>query len=239
MRDERNLYLSAFIPHPLRVGLKRSPSTLTLVAYASITLLIMLGCRVADVVAQAGATPTGAATRTTPRPTFTRAAPTPLPTDTALPAKPGTTRPATLRPVSTRTPTPPPPPPVSTPDPYGGFVYRPSQVTCVTAGDTRIQGTVSSGGQKQNNVWVRVSSSEDGGPVIPDFLTGVDPKDPKHIDGSLVGKYQLGLREGGYIGGTWFVFVLRDADLDAISPKVRVVTDNGPGNNICTVDFSH
>jgi len=222
--------------------LKRFPSTLTLVAYASITLLIMLGCRVADVVAQAGATPTGAATRTVPRPTFTRAAPTPLPTDTPSPAKPGTTRPATLRPVPTRTPTPgptqPPPPPTSTPDPYAGFLYKPGKLTCITSPNTRIQGTVYTGGAKQDNVFVRVSSGEDAPPAIDDALTGTDPTDIKHIDPALQGQYRLGLYEGKQKGGTWFVYVL-GAEKEPISPKVRVVTSEGPGKNTCTVDFSH
>jgi hypothetical protein len=84
---------------------------------------------------------------------------------------------------------------------------------------------------------MHVSAVEAGPASIPDFLTGTDPRDPKHIDGSLAGKYLLGLSEGGYIAGTWFVSVLRDKDQDAISPQVRVVTDGGPGSNICTVDF--
>ncbi|HEX7592850.1 MAG TPA: hypothetical protein VF429_01635, partial [Anaerolineae bacterium] len=61
--------------------MKRSPSTLTLVAYASITLLIVLGCRTADLIAQGGATPTRTAIRATVRPTFTTVPPTEPPTD--------------------------------------------------------------------------------------------------------------------------------------------------------------
>jgi hypothetical protein len=108
----------------------------------------------------------------------------------------------------------------------------------VSGRDTRIQGTVyDQWGNKQSNVWVHISAVEAGPPSIPDFLTGTDPKDFKHFDGALAGQYRLGLSEGGYIAGTWFVSVLRDKDQDAISPQVRVVTDSGPGNNICTVDF--
>jgi hypothetical protein len=85
---------------------------------------------------------------------------------------------------------------------------------------------------------VRVTASEDGSPAIDDALTGTDPADIKHIDPALTGQYRLGLYEGKQVGGTWFVFVL-GLEKEAISPKVRVVTSDGPGCNTATVDFSH
>ena len=184
-------------------------------------------------------------TRTVPRPTFTSAPPTQPPTDVPPPtvAGPATpTRGPTPRPIPTRvptpvkTPTPAPPPP--TQDPYAGYLYKPGKLKCITSPNTRIQGTIYTGGAKQDNVWVRVSSSDDGSPAIDDALTGTDPADIKHIDPALAGQYRLGLYEGKQVGGTWFVFVL-GLEKEAISPMVRVLTSEGPGDNTCTVDFSH
>jgi hypothetical protein len=234
----------SFIPHPLRVGLKRSPSTLTLVAYASITLLIVLGCRTADLIAQGGATPTRTAIRATVRPTFTTVPPTEPPTDvpplTALPVVP--TRAPAPRIVPTRVPTPAksatPAPPPPTPDPYAGYYYKPVNKGCVTAPNTRIQGTVIENGQKKNGVLVRVSDREGGGPSIDDFTTGVDPSDYKHQDPSLQGQYRLALYEGQKNAGNWWVFIIDSAG-NLLSPGVLVTTQDIGGCNTATVDFVH
>ena len=223
-----------------------SLSTRKLVVLGCAVWLVALGCRVADVVAQGGAVPTRIVTRTVPRPTFTAAPPTLQPTDVPPPTSAPPPVVPTRAPAAPRTPTrkptagPPPAPPPAPPteDPYAGYLYKPGKLTCVNSPNTRIQGTVYTGGAKQDNVWVRVTSSEDGSPAIDDALTGADPADVKHSDPALAGQYRLGLYEGKQVGGTWFVFVL-GLDKEAISPKMRVVTSEGPGNNTCTIDFSH
>lgn len=204
----------------------------------------LLACRVSDVfVAQGGPTPTRTPTR--PRPTFTLFAQlipdtptnTPLPTQPPpTPRPPTATRPPTRVPTATKVPTPAPLPP--TPDPYAGYYYRPVNKGCVTAGNTRIQGTVFENGSKRNGVRVRVSLSEGGDPVIDDFITGVDPSDYKHNDPSLQGQYRLGLFEGQQNAGNWWVFILDEAG-GRISPGVYVNTQDGGGCNTATIDFVH
>ncbi len=221
------------------------PSTRTLVALGCAGWLFILGCRVADVVAQAGPAPTRAVTRTAPRPTFTAAPPTSPPTD--VPAPSSTPPPA----VPTRTPAPriptrkpptlaPPPTPVPPPtaDPYQGYFYRVARNTCVSSGpNTIIQGTVSERGVKVDGITVRVSAVPGGPPAINDFVTGVDPFDFKHKDPSLQGQYRLGIAEGGYASGNWFVFVINTQG-DQMSPNASVHTDDKAGCNIATVDFA-
>lgn len=205
----------------------------------------LLACRVSDVFIAQGSTPT-TRTPTRPRPTFTLYAqvveqetPTSPPPPTIPPPpppRPPTARPPTRVPTPARSPTPAPLPP--TPDPYAGYYYKPVNKGCVTAGNTRIQGTVIENGGKKNGVRVRVSLSEGGDPVIDDFITGVDPADYKHIDPSLQGQYRLGLFEGQQNAGNWWVFIL-DAGGNRISPGVYVNTQDGGGCNTATIDFVH
>jgi hypothetical protein len=137
-------------------------------------------------------------------------------------------------PVKTATPAPPPP----TPDPYAGYYYKPVNKGCVTAPNTRIQGTVYENGQKKNGVTVRVSDREGGGPSISDFVTGTDPSDYKHINPSLQGQYRLALYEGQQNAGNWWVFIV-DEGGNLLSPGVLVTTQDGPGCNTATIDFVH
>lgn len=204
---------------------------------------VLLACRVSDVfVAQVNQTPTRTPTR--PRPTFTLFAElipetptnTPPPTQPPTPRPPTATRPPTRVPTATKPPPPAPLPP--TPDPYAGYYYRPVNKGCVTAGNTRIQGTVIENGSKKNGVRVRVALSEGGDPVIDDFITGVDPADYKHADPSLQGQYRLGLFEGQQNAGNWWVFILDDSG-NRISPGVYINTQDGGGCNTATIDFVH
>ena len=225
--------------------MKPFPSTGTLVSIGCVVWLVALGCRVADVVAQAGPAPTRTVTRTVPRPTFTSVPPTPPPTDVppptvaapATPTRGPVPRPVpahTSTPVKSATPVPPPP----TPNPDAGNYYRAIVKGCVTSPNTRIQGTVYDEGVPQNEIKVRVSVTDDGSPVMDDSFTGRDPYDIKHVDPSRVGKYQLGLSEGAQIDGTWFVFIVNPND-ELLTRKVQVATTKGPGCNVWTVDFAH
>jgi hypothetical protein len=137
-------------------------------------------------------------------------------------------------PVKTATPAPPPP----TSDPYAGYYYKPVNKGCVTAPNTRIQGTVYENGQKKNGVTVRVSDRVGGGPSISDFVTGTDPSDYKHINPSLRGQYRLALYEGQQNAGNWWVFII-DEGGNLLSPGVLVTTQDGPGCNTATIDFVH
>ncbi len=206
--------------------------------------LAVLSCRVSDVfVAQGNSASTRTPTR--PRPTFTLFAQlvpeeptiTPPPTQPPpTPRPPTSTRAPTRIPTATRPPPPVPLPP--TPDPYAGYYYRPVNKGCVTAGNTRIQGTVVENGIKKDGVKVRVSLSEGGDPVIDDFITGLDPSDYKHVDPSLQGQYRLGLFEGQQNAGNWWVFIL-DGGGNRISPGVYINTQDGGGCNTATIDFVH
>ena len=215
--------------------------------------LIVLGCRTGDLIAQSNPPSASTAVLTrgaaTVRPTFT---PAPPPTDIPPPAvvnKPSptpprivptrspTSRPAPPRPTAiVYTPTPAPPPP--TVDPYAGYYYKPRNVKCVTADNTRIEGTVTENGIPKNGVKVRVSDREGGGPSIDDFITGVDPTDFKHTCPTCAGKYRLALYEGQRNAGNWWVFVIDDAG-NLLSPGVLVTTQDGGGCNTATVDFIH
>jgi len=223
--------------------LKRLDSA-RLIVLGCVFWLVVLGCRTSDFVAQANPTAARTATRTV-RPTFTLAPPTqPPPPDTLPPPPPAApsivpTRPPTARPVPTRppaSPTPAPPPP--TPDPYAGFYYKPTKKICVTAPNTRIEGTVYDRGVSRNGIRVRVSDREGGDPSIDDFITGTDPSDYKHIDPALQGKYRLALYEGLRNAGNWWVFIIDDSG-NLLSPGVLITTQDGGGCNTATVDFSH
>ncbi len=211
---------------------------------ALVLFLALLACRVSDVFVTQG-NPASTRTPTRPRPTFTLFAqlipeePTNTPPPTLPPPptlRPPTPRPPTRIPTPTKPPAPAPLPP--TPDPYAGYYYKPVNKGCVTANNTRIQGTVFENGGKKNGVRVRVSLYEGGEPVIDDFITGVDPADYKHIDPSLQGQYRLGLFEGKQNAGNWWIFIL-DETGNRISPGVYVITQDGGGCNTATIDFVH
>lgn len=213
------------------------------ILFLGIVWLVILGCRTTEVIARAAPTATSEATRTTVRPTFTRVPPTepptlvPLPPPPASPTRAPTARPTTPRPVvPARSPTPAPPPP--TPDPYAGWYYKPVNKGCVAAGNTRIEGTVFENGLPKNGVRVRLSDSENGGPLIDDFITGVDPNDHKHICPECAGKYRLGIAEGQRIDGNWWVYIV-DPSGAPQSPGVYVKTHDNPGCNTATIDFRH
>jgi len=83
-----------------------------------------------------------------------------------------------------------------------------------------------------------VSYIPGGEAILPDFTTGVDPNDPNHRDDSLQGQYRFGLQEGGFRAGNWYVFIINNLGTQ-MSPNGNVQTDDKPGCNIATVDFSH
>lgn len=93
-------------------------------------------------------------------------------------------------------------------------------------------------GLPKNGVRVRLSDSENGGPLIDDFITGTDPSDYNHKCPECVGKYRLGIAEGQRIDGNWWVYVLDSAG-NPQSPGVYVKTHDAPGCNTATVDFRH
>jgi hypothetical protein len=224
---------------------KRFPASVALIALGFF-LLAALACRTAQVVAEAGATPTRTATRTPLRPTFTPAPPTLPPTEppppTPVPVTP--TRAPTVRPVPTRIPTPAksptPPPPPPTPNPDAGWYYRRVFKGCVDAPNTRIEGTVYENGLKKNGVIVRLSDSDQGPPFpgLNDFITGTDPADYKHQCPECQGQYRLSPAEGQRVNGNWWVFVI-DASGNPLSKGYFIHTQDGPGCNTATVDFVH
>lgn len=223
--------------------LKRLPSLRQAIALGGIVWLVLLGCRTADLIARANPTPTRTATRTPPRPTFTPVPPTPAPTlaPPTVPLVP--TRPPTPRPVPTRTRVPPsltPAPPPPTPDPDAGWYYKRVFKGCQTSTspNTRIEGTVYENGLKKDGVLVRLSHGEHLEAVIPDFVTGVDPTDHKHIAPERQGMYRLSPAEGGYMDGNWWVFVV-DNNGNPLSKGQYIKTHDGPGCNIAIVDFVH
>lgn len=216
---------------------------------------ILLGCRTANLIAQAQPTftrtVTRTVTRTPPRPTFTPVPPTvPLPPAFALSptlalpptlAAPVPTRAPTPRIVPTRTPVPRPAAPVPPPptaDLYQGYYYRVLKNTCVSDSNTRAEGTVYNNGVPQNGVTVRIANGNGGDPVIDDFITGMDPSDYKHHDPSLQGKYRLGIAEGQRIDGNWWVFII-DSTGQQISVGAYFKTFDAPGCNKAIIDFAH
>lgn len=150
---------------------------------------------------------------------------------------------ATRRPIAAATqslptpipPTPAPPPPTS--DGQEGYYYHYRMGACVSSDNTRIQGTVYDKGQPVNGITLQVTGDPDG-PPINRIMTGVDPADPKHTDPALKGKFRLGIKEGGYEEGYWYIFVV-STDGVAETAKAVIHTDAGPGCNIATVDWYH
>jgi len=218
-------------------------SPLQLAALLGLAWIGLLACRVTDLIAQGGATATITATR--PRPTFTLSArlleqptdiPTPAPSSTRPP--PPTPRPPTRIPTAAKpAPTNPPPP---TPDPDAGFYYKRVLKGCVTAPNTRIEGIVTENGNLKNGVKVRISFSENGpaDTPLPDFVTGIDPVDPKHNCPECQGKYRLSPSEGSRLDGNWWVHVVDDNG-NPISRSTFIHTQDGPGCNTATIDFVH
>lgn len=218
-------------------------SSFQLYVWVGLIWVSLLACRVTDLVAQGGATVTVTSTR--PRPTFTLAARLlETPTDIPPPPPPSSTRPPppTPRP-PTRIPTAAKPaptnPPAPTPDPDAGFYYKRRNVQCVSAPNTRIEGTVFEGGTPRNGVKVRISFSENGpAEIMPDFVTGVDPADPNHICPECRGKYRLSPSEGAKVDGNWWVHVVDDNG-NPLSKSTFIHTQDGPGCNTATIDFVH
>ncbi len=93
-------------------------------------------------------------------------------------------------------------------------------------------------GLKKNGVIVRLSHGEHFEALIPDFITGVDPTDHKHIAPERQGMYRLSPAEGGYMDGNWWVFVI-DENGNPLSKGQYIKTHDGPGCNIAIVDFVH
>lgn len=223
-------------------------STARIFALISLFWLLALSCRTGDVVAQEFPTATRTVTRTAPRPTFTPVPPTDVPTDTppplptqpsptfVVPAPAPTQRPTTRPPTPSKSATPAPPPPTA--DPYAAYYYKPRNIKCVTASNTRIEGTVTENGIPKNGVRVRVSDREGGAPSIDDFITGVDPADYKHNCPACAGKYRLALYEGQQNAGNWWVFIIDDGG-NLLSPGILITTQDAGGCNTATVDFVH
>jgi hypothetical protein len=171
-------------------------------------------------------------------PTEIPSPPPPQPTALlVLPTRAPTARPASPRPPTVgKSATPAPPPPTA--DPYAAYYYKPRNVKCVTASNTRIEGTVTENGIPKNGVRVRISDREGGAPSIDDFITGNDPSDYKHTCPECAGKYRLALYEGQQNAGNWWVFILDSAD-NLLSPGVLITTQDNGGCNTATVDFVH
>lgn len=207
--------------------------------------LVILGCQTGNLIARANPTVTKTAAPTV-RATFTRVPPTQPPPPIIAPP-PTPLPPPTARPTATRTRTPIPKPaapvvapPSATPDLFGGYYYRPVFKGCSTSTspNTRIEGTVYENGVKKNGVRVRLSHGEHLDPLIPDFVTGVNPNDHKHIAPEREGMYRLSPAEGGYMDGNWWVFVIAP-DGTPLSKGQYIKTHGGPGCNIAIVDFVH
>ncbi len=147
------------------------------------------------------ATPAPTATPVpTDMPTLTN---TPEPTSTPLPTNTPTLTPTnTPTPTNTYTPT---PIPTHCPTEYCIILQR-----CEPGENTRAVGTIYENDRPKNGVRVRVSYAMGGPPVIPDFISGNDPNNPKLPDPQHPGYYQLGLLEGGALEGNWWVFIVDD-----------------------------
>lgn len=217
---------------------------------------VLLGCRTGDLVAQyqsnqATATRTVARASATARPTFT-----PLPPTISLPSLP-TIAPAptnaplslvpapTLPPTATRTravqPTarPKAQPAAPTADLYQGYYYRITKNVCVTAPNTRAEGTVLNNGVPENGVIVRIANGNGGDPVIDDYVTGIDPQsNKKYTSPEWTGKYRLGVAEGQQMAGNWWVFIVNNKG-EQISVGAYFNTHDSNGCNTAFIDFAH
>lgn len=178
------------------------------------------------------ATPTPS---TTPTITATRTRVIP-PTPTLAPST------ATLTPSATWTVTPRPPtrtpapttvaPPTAIPSAYA---YR-ATLNCSHSGGTQIKGTVSSGGQPQEGVRVRVATSPDAATVIEEQFTRRQP------DGSA--GYAFILKAIGAFDppATWYVWIVDGTGQPLSDPNFHFRTNNYPPEHPLTcwlaiVDF--
>ncbi len=171
-------------------------------------------------------TPTDTATPTlTPTPTST-------PTLTATPTNPPTAIPsATPRP-PTRTPAAA-APPTAIPSPYS---YRAVLQSCSHSGGTFIKGKVTSGGQPDEGVRVRVATSPDPAAVIEEQIA--------HNAGDGNASYAFTLRTLGAFDtpSIWYVWVIDGVGNPASDPNFHVTTNNLPADDpsscwLAIVDF--
>lgn len=171
-------------------------------------------------------TPTDTAT-TTPTPTSTS-----TPTFTATPTNAPTAIPsATPRP-PTRTPAPAPPAP-----PGPQYAYRAVLQSCTHSGGTFIKGKVTSGGQPDEGVRVRVGTSPDPAAVIEEQIA--------HNQGDGNASYAFTLRTLGAFDtpSIWYVWVIDGVGNPASDPNFHVTTNNLPADDpaacwLAIVDFA-
>jgi hypothetical protein len=172
------------------------------------------------------ATPSASATATLvvpPPPTFV------LSTATTVPTLPPT---ATPRP-PTRTPV-----PTSAAPPaaiQSGYPYR-ATLSCSHSGGTQIKGTVTSGGQPQEGVRVRVATSPDAATIVEEQSTRRQP------DGSA--SYAFVLKTGGAYDSPamWYVWIADGAGNPISDPNFHFQTNNYSPDNplacwLAVVDF--
>jgi hypothetical protein len=232
----------------------RSISTPKAFFFAAMIWLALLGCQITNELTQltqAKAVPTSTRTRTPTtlitHPTFTPIPPTLeipptvaqpiIPPTNPPPPPPSPTRTTAPRPAPTRAPVIAPPSP-PTPDLFQGYFYRVLKNNCVSADNTRIEGTVFNNGVPQSGVRVRLSSGKYDVPVIDDFITGTDPADAKHIAPEWAGRYRLSPAEGQRMDGNWWVFIIDNKETP-LSVAAYIKTHDAPGCNTATVDFAH
>lgn len=158
-----------------------------------------------------------------PAPTLAPAAATATPTLTATP----TARPPTRTPAPTLAV-----PPTPIPSPYA---YR-ARLSCSHSGSTQIKGSVSSGGQPQEGVRVRVATSPDVATVVEEQFTR------RQFDGSA--GYAFVLRATGAFDppATWYVWLVDGAGNPLSDPNFHFQTNNFPYDNplacwLAIVDF--
>jgi hypothetical protein len=216
-----------------------------LILIGSFAGFVILGCQTGSLIARGNPTATNTAAPTV-RATFTRVPPTqpppPPPPTLAPPPTVPPTRAPTARPLPSRTPTKPaaPAPPPPTPDPDAGWYYKRVFKGCSSSAspNTRFEGTVYENGAKKNGVIIRLSHGEHLDPLLPDFVTGVNPNDHKHFAPEREGMYRLSPAEGGYMDGNWWIFVI-GPDGAPLSKGQYIKTHDGPGCNIAILDFVH
>lgn len=176
-------------------------------------------------------TPSATATQTT---TATRV----IPPTAAAATVTATTTPTTTPTVTARPPTRTPAPttvapPTAIPSTYS---YR-ATLNCSHSGGTQIKGSVSSGGQPQEGVRVRVATSPDAATVVEEQLTR------RQFDGSA--GYAFVLRATGAFDppATWYVWIVDGAGNPLSDPNFHFQTNNFPREHplacwLAVVDFT-
>lgn len=190
----------------------------------SILFLMLMACRVQDLIVEFRSTPTPTNTSTrTATPTFTltptntrtataTATESSTPTITLTPSLTFTPSPSGT-PTRTRTPGPPTATPTITLTPTPTRCpqkYCAVNRACVAEGsNTVVEGFVYAGGVPEDNVVVRVAL-EVGGFAKLDFVTGTDPINPGKFDPEPThrGRYYLQIVAGAPLEGNWWVFVV-------------------------------